>query len=124
GAIHRGYTAQDLINALQQSGQVTGLSNLRLAFNADSVAGAIINASGTYNGVGWSGSVVLVARDGVLAAMPTSGTLFGMSVPAQQLVQQIAATIGQDPSNINPGFVVDRLFTCSSVLVVDGHVSA
>jgi hypothetical protein len=124
GAIHRGYTAQDLINALQQSGQVSGLSNLRLTFNADSVAGAIIDASGTYNGVGWSGSIVLVARDGVLAATPTSGTLFGMSVPVQQLMQQLAATIGQDPSNINPGFAVDRLFTCSSVLMVDGHVAA
>lgn len=124
GAIHRAYTAQDLINALQRSGQVSGLSNLRLSLGADSVAGAIITSSGMYNGVGFSGSVVLVAHDGVLDIMPTSGTIFGMSVPAQQLVQQIAATIGQDPSNISPGFVVDRLFTCSSVLMVDGRAAA
>jgi len=77
-----------------------------------------------YNGVGFSGSVVLIARDGVLDILPTSGTIFGMSVPVQQLVQQIAATIGQDPSNINPGFVVDRLFTCNSVLMVDGRAAA
>ncbi|HET7338572.1 MAG TPA: FecR family protein [Candidatus Dormibacteraeota bacterium] len=124
GAIHRGYTAQDLVNALQQSGQVSGLSNLRLSLGADSVAGAIITSSGMYNGVGFSGSVVLVAHDGVLDIMPTSGTIFGMSVPAQQLVQQIAATIGQDPSNLDPGFAVDRLFTCNSVLMVDGRAAA
>jgi len=42
-------------------------------------------------------------------------------VPAQQVVQQIAAAIGQDPSNVNPGFMVDRLFTCNSVMIVDGR---
>jgi len=123
GAIHRGYTAQDLINSVQ-SGQVAGLSNLKLAFGGDSIAGAIITASGTYNGVGWSGSVVLVARHGSLDVLPTGGTVFGMNVPAQQVVQQVASVIGQDPSNINPGFHVDRLFTCSSVMMVDGRATA
>lgn len=124
GAIHRGYTAQDLINAVQQSGQVSGLSNLKLSLESDSIAGAIISASGTYNGVGWSGSVVLVGHNGVFDIMPTSGTVFGMNVPVQQLVQQIASVIGQDPSNVNPGFIVDRLFTCNSVLMVDGRTGA
>ena len=124
GAIHRGYTAQDLINAVQQSGQVSGLSNLKLSLESDSIAGAIISASGAYNGVGWSGSVVLVAHNGVFDIMPTSGTVFGMNVPVQQLVQQIASVIGQDPSNVNPGFIVDRLFTCNSVLMVDGRTGA
>ena len=124
GAIHRGYTAQDLMNAVQQSGQVSGLSNLHLSLSSDSIAGAIITASGTYNGVGWSGSVVLVAHNGVFEILPTSGTVFGMNVPAQQLVQQIANVIGQDPSNVNPGFIVDRLFTCNAVLMVDGRTAA
>ena len=124
GAIHRGYTAQDLNSALQQSGQVSGLSNLKLSLGVDSVAGAIITSSGMYNGVGFSGAVVLIAHDGVLDIMPTSGTIFGMSVPVQQLVQQIASTIGQDPSSISPGFTVERLFTCNSVLVVDGRTAA
>ena len=119
GAVHRGYTAQELITAVQQSG--AGLSNLKLTFSPNSAAGAIINGSGTYNGVGWSGSVVLVAHNGVLDIMPTGGNVFGMSVPAQQVVQQIAAAIGQDPSNVNPGFMVDRLFTCNSVMIVDGR---
>jgi len=123
GAVHRAYTAQNLIDAVQQSGQVSGLSNLKLTLAGNSVAGAIVNASGTYNGVGWSGSVVLVAHDGVLDIVPTSGTIFGLSVPAQQLVQQISATIGQDPSNLDPGFTVDRLFTCNSVMMVDGRMS-
>ena len=121
GAVHRGYTSQDLIDAVQ-SGQVSGISNLKLRINDDSAAGAIITGGGTYNGVGWSGSVVLVAHNGVLDIMPTGGSVFGMNVPAQQVVQQIAAAIGQDPSNLSPGFVVDRLFTCKSVMIVDGRV--
>src|SRR5438094_244488 len=77
--------------------------------------------SGTYNGAGWSGTIVIVAHNGVFDIMPTGGSVFGMNVPAQQLVQQIAAAIGQDPSNVNPGFVVDRLFTCKGVMIVDGR---
>jgi ferric-dicitrate binding protein FerR (iron transport regulator) len=119
GAVHRGYTAQDLINAVQSSG--AGLSNLKLTLSENSAAGAIINGSGTYNGVGWSGSVVLVAHNGVLDIMPTGGNVFGMNLPAQQVVQQIAAAIGQDPSNVSPGFMVDRLFTCNAVMMVDGR---
>ena len=117
-AVHRGYTAHDLVDAVQQSGQVSGLSNL----SENSAAGAIVTGSGTYNGVGWSGSVVLTAHNGVLDIMPTGGSVFGMSVPAQQVVQQIAAAIGQDPSNVSPGFIVDRLFTCKSVMIVDGRM--
>jgi hypothetical protein len=124
GAVHRGYTAQDLITAVQQSGQVSGLSNLQLKLSENSIAGVIVTASGAYNGVGWSGSAILGAHNGVLGIMPTGGTLFGMNVPAQQVVQQIASIIGQDPSNLNPGFIVDRLFTCSSVMMVDGRTSA
>jgi len=121
-AVHRGYTAHDLVDAVQQSGEVSGLSNLKLSLSENSAAGAIITGSGTYNGVGWSGSVVLAAHNGVLDIMPTGGSVFGMSVPAQQVVQQIAAAIGQDPSNVSPGFIVDRLFTCKSVMIVDGRM--
>lgn len=64
---------------------------------------------------------MLVARSGVIDIMPTGGTVLGLNVPAQQVVQQIAAAIGQDPSNLNPGFVVDRLFTCNAVMMLDGH---
>ena len=121
GAVHRGYTAQDLIAAVEQSGQSSGISNLSLTISENSVAGAIITGKGTYNGFSWSGSTVLVARNGTFAILPTAGTIFGMNVPARQVVEQIAAVIGQDPSNISPGFVVERLFTCNSVLMVDGR---
>ncbi|HVH62868.1 MAG TPA: FecR family protein [Candidatus Dormibacteraeota bacterium] len=122
GAIHRGYTAMDLMQAVQGSGQGSGLSNLKLKINDNSVSGAIISGSGSYNGVSWSGDAVLTAHDGTFDITPVSGNMFGLSVPAQQVVQQIAQVIGQDPSNINPGFMVDRLFTCNSVLIVDGHM--
>jgi hypothetical protein len=42
-------------------------------------------------------------------------------MPAQQIAQQIASAIGQDPSNLNPGFTVDRLFTCNGALMIDGR---
>ena len=122
GAVHRGYTAQDLITAVQESG-ASGISNLSLTIGENSIAGAVITAKGTYNGFSWSGSAVLVARNGALAIVPTGGTVFGMNVPAQQVVEQIAAIIGQNPSNVNPGFVVDRLFTCNSVMIVDGRMA-
>jgi hypothetical protein len=123
GAVHRGYSAQDLQAAVEASGGVSGLSNLSITFAGNSVSGAIVTATGTYDGFGWTGSVVLVAHDGSLDIMPTSGHIFGLDVPAQQIVQQVGAAIGQDPSNVNPGFVVDRLFTCNSVMMVDGRTS-
>jgi hypothetical protein len=123
-AVHRGYTAQDLINAVQQSGQAPGISNLGLTISTNTISGAILTAKGTYNGFSWSGSAVLIAHNGAFAIMPTGGTIFGMNVPAQQVVEQIAAVIGQNPSNVSPGFAVDRLFTCSSVLMVDGRIIA
>lgn len=122
GAVHRGYTAQDLVTAVQQSG-ASGVTNLTLSISENSIAGAIITASGTYNGFAWSGSAVLSAHSGVFAIMPTGGTIFGLNVPAQQVVEQIAAIIGQNPSNVNPGFQVDRLFTCNSVMMVDGRTA-
>jgi FecR protein len=121
GAVHRGYTAQDLITAVQQSGQTSGISNLSLTISENTIAGAIINARGTYSGFAWSGSAVITAQNRSFAVTPTGGTIFGMNVPAQQVVDQVAAVIGQNPSSINPGFSVDRLFTCSSVLMVDGR---
>jgi len=117
-AIHRGYTAEGLTGQVN----VPGLTNLHLTINGDSPAGAIVEGNGTYNGVGWSGSVVMVAHNGSLDIMAVGAQVFGMSVPAQQIVSQIATAIGQDPSNVNPGFTVDRLFTCNSVLMIDGRV--
>jgi hypothetical protein len=88
----------------------------------DTTFGSVISGGGTYNGVAWAGTVVLFARNGALDLMPTAASVFGVSVPPTQVVQQIAGVTGQDPSNINPGFIVDRLFTCSSVLMIDGRI--
>jgi hypothetical protein len=117
GAIHRGYTTKDLASVVN----VSGLTNLHLTIEGDSLAGAIVNGTGSYNGIGWSGSVVMVAHNGSLDITAVGATVFGLSVPAQQIVGQIGTAIGQDPSHVNPGFTVDRLFTCSSVLMIDGR---
>jgi hypothetical protein len=36
-------------------------------------------------------------------------------------VRQIGTAIGQDPTKVGPGFTVDRLFACSSVVMIDGR---
>jgi hypothetical protein len=117
GAVREGYTSQDLAGAIM----VSGLSNLNLTIVGSSLAGAIVTGTGTYNGVGWTGTVVLAMHAGALEIFAVGATVFNVSVPAQQIVQQIGSAIGQDPTNINPGFVVDRLFTCSGVLMIDGR---
>ena len=117
GAVRRGYTAQDLAAAVQ----VSGLSNLSVTIAPSSPAGAIVTGTGTYNGVSWTGSVLLIAHSGVLDIIAVGGTVFGVNVPAQQIVSQIGSAIGQNPSSLNPGFVVDRLFACNSVVMIDGR---
>jgi FecR-like protein len=116
-AIRHGYTAQDLAAAIN----VAGLSNLSLSISGASIAGSIISGTGTYNGVSWTGTVVLFMHGGVLEIFAVGATVFTVSVPAQQIVQQIGAAIAQDPTNIYPGYVVDRLFTCNGVLMIDGR---
>jgi FecR-like protein len=119
GAVRRGYSDTDLGAAVQ----VSGLSNLTVSIAPNSPAGAIVTGQGTYNGVGWTGSVLLVPHNGVVEIMAVGATVFGVSVPAQQIVQQIGSAIGQDPTNLNVGFTVDRLFACNSVLMIDGRHS-
>src|SRR5258708_6577004 len=97
GAVHRGYTSQDLM----QSVQVSGLSNLKLTIGADSTSGAILTGSGTFNGVQWDGAVVLVAHNGSLDITPVGGNVLGLNIPAQQLVHPLPLPIAHDPSNIN-----------------------
>jgi hypothetical protein len=118
-AVRRGYTAQDL--AASVSAGTSGLSNLTVTIAPTSPAGAIVTGNGTYDGVGWTGSVLLVARGGTIDIMAVGGKVFGVNVPAQQIVQSVGTAIGQDPSNLNPGFTVDRLFACNSVVMIDGH---
>jgi hypothetical protein len=117
GAVRHAYTSQDLSGAIQ----VNGLSNLNLTVQGDSIAGAIVDGTGSYNQIGWTGTVVLFRHGGALEIIAVGATVFGLNIPAQQIVQQIGSAIGQDPSNINPGFTVDRLFTCQSVVVIDGR---
>jgi hypothetical protein len=102
---------------------VSGLSNLSVTIAPNSPAGAIVKGTGTYNGVGWTGSVVLVPHGGLIEIVAVGATVFGVNVPAQQIVQQIGSAIGQDPTNLNPGYAVDRLFACKSVVMIDGRHS-
>jgi hypothetical protein len=116
-AIRRGFTAHDLESTIS----VSGLSNLHVSFGPDSPAGAIVSGSGTYDAVGWSGTVVLVTHGGLIAIFAVEAKVFGLKVPPQQILQQIGNLTGEDPSNIDVGFTIDRLFTCNGVLMIDGR---
>jgi len=116
-AVRHGYSAKDLAAAMQ----VSGLSNLVLTIAPTSPAGAIVTGTGTYTGVSWKGSVLMVAHAGAIEIIPVGGSVLGVNVPAQQIVKQIGAAIGQDPTNLSPGYTVDRLFACNSVVMIDGR---
>jgi hypothetical protein len=119
-AVRRAYTGQGLAGSIT----VPGLSNLSITIQGDSIAGAILQGSASYNGVSLTGTALLFAHGGNLGIVPLSTTAFGLSIPAQQAAQQIGSALGQDPSNISLGFHVDRLFTCGGVLMIDGRVAA
>jgi hypothetical protein len=120
GAVRHSYTGADLAQAVQ----VSGLSNLNVSFAGDSIGGAIVKGSASYNGVGLTGTLLLYAHGGNLGIIPLAATAFGLNIPAQQAGQQIGSALGDDPSNLSVGFHIDRLFTCSGVLMIDGRISA
>jgi hypothetical protein len=119
GAVRHSYTGADLASAVQ----VSGLSNLQVTVVGSSIAGAVLQGSGNYNGVGLTGSILLFAHGGNLGIIPLAATAFGLNIPAQQAGQQIASALGDDPSNLSLGFQIDRLFTCSGVVMIDGRTS-
>jgi len=117
GAVRHAYTGQDLSSTVA----VSGLSNVSITVKGDSTSGGIISGTATYNGVGVSGDAVIYAHGGLVGVIPVSASALGVNVPAEQVASQIASVAGSDLSNINPGFYVDRLFTCQSVLMIDGR---
>ena len=119
GAIRRGLASQDLAGNIQ----ISGVSNLNLTISGNLLAGAIITGSGTFNGAGWTGTVVLARHGMGLEVMAVGATAFGINIPAEQIMSQVGTVVGQDPSNINVGFIVDRLFTCNSVIIIDGRAA-
>ncbi len=120
GAIRRGLSSHDLASNIQ----VSGVSNLNLTVSGNLLAGAIITGSGTFNGAGWTGTVVLARHGMGLEVIGVGATAFGINIPAEQIMSQVGTAVGQDPSNINVGFIVDRLFTCNSVIIIDGRATA
>jgi hypothetical protein len=120
GAVRHSYTGTDLAAAVQ----VAGLGNLQVNIVGDSIGGAILEGSASYNGIGLTGTLLLYAHGGNLGIIPLAATAFGLNIPAQQAGQQIGAALGVDPSNINIGFQIDRLFTCGGVLMIDGRTGS
>ena len=71
GAVHKGYAAKDLVAAVN----VSGLSNLNLTIGSDSTSGTTIYGTGTYNGINWTGSVVLVGLSNSRFELPIVDTV-------------------------------------------------
>ncbi len=120
GAVRHAYTGSDLAHAVS----VSGLSGLQVDIVGNSIAGAIVQGSASYNGVGLTGTLLLYTHGGNLGIVPLAATAFGLSIPAEQAGQQISSALGEDPSNVSIGFRIDRLFTCSGVLMIDGRTAA
>jgi hypothetical protein len=117
--VRRGLTSQDLASNIQ----VSGVSNLNLTVVGNSLAGAVLKGTGTFDGAGWTGTVILLKHGQGLQVTAVGATAFGVSVPAEQVMSQIGTVVGQDPSSINIGFIVDRLFTCNGVVIIDGRTN-
>ena len=120
GAVRHSYTAADLVNAVN----IQGLSNLKVAILGDTIGGAILDGSATYNGIGLGGTLLLFTHGGNIGVIPLNAEALGVQIPAQQAGQQIASALGQDPSNISVGFHVERLFTCQNVLMIEGRANS
>ena len=120
GAVRRAFTGPDLASSVT----VSGLSNLQVSIVGDTIGGAILQGSANYNGAGLTGTLLLYAHGGKLAIVPLAATAFGLSIPAQQAAQQISSALGQDPSNLDVGFHIDRVFSCSGVLMIDGRTGS
>ena len=119
GAVRRALSSQDLAGNIQ----ISGVSNLNLTVVGDSLAGAIIAGTGTFDGAAWTGTVILLRSGGGLEVIAVGATAFGLNVPAEQIMSQIGSVVGQDPKNINVGFIVDRLFSCNGVIIIDGRTA-
>jgi len=119
GAIRRGLASQDLAGNIQ----VSGVSNLNLTISGNLLAVLIITGNGTFNGSSWNGTVILAKFGTSLQVMAVSASAFGIKIPAEQIMSQVGTAVGQDPSNISVGFILDRLFTCNSVIIIDGRAA-
>lgn len=120
GAIRHSYAASDLENAVS----ISGLSNLNVAVLGDTIGGAILTGTLSYNGISLGGTLLVYPHGGNTSVIPLAATAFGLNIPAQQAGQQISSALGQDPNNISLGFDVERVFTCQNVLMIEGRSTA
>lgn len=117
GAVRHSYSASDLVSAVNLS----GLSNLNVTILGDTIGGAILTGTATYNGIGLGGTILLYAHGGNIGVIPLAASALGVNIPPQQAGQQIGSVLNQDPSNVSLGFHVERLFTCQNVLMIEGR---
>jgi len=116
GAVREAMTAQEIIDSVH----VAGLSISSLTIEGSSSGGAVIAASGSWNGLGASGTAIIYLSGKDLGVRLVEVTVGGLSVPSGQ-VQQAAESAGVSLENLGLGYSVDRVFSCPNTLVIEGH---
>jgi hypothetical protein len=106
-------------NSIAQSG--TGIGAVHIQPTA---GGAIITASFETSGLTLGGTFLVYATSPTVGVTVASTSLDGISIPGQ-VANQLAQIRGRILESINPGFNVDRVYSCQGtqggVLIVEGH---
>src|SRR5260370_11274333 len=103
GAVRRGLTSQDLAGSIQ----VSGVSNLNLTVVGNSLAGAVLKGTGTFDGASWTGTVILLKHGQGLQVTAVGGPAFGGARPPEPGMSHIRAAVRHGPPSINHPIPVD-----------------
>lgn len=120
GQVRNIYAASDLASALKQS----GAGSVSVTFGKVSSGGASLDFTGTFNGTQVHGQALVYASGTGLGVAITAVNVQGIDVTGQVL-SAIANAGGKDLNNLDVGFLVDKVYSCTagadSAMVVEGH---
>ena len=120
GQVRQVYSASDIVNALQQSG--TGKASV--TFGKVSSGGAAVSFSEAFGGASINAKALVYASGSGVGVTLTAVNVQGIDVTGQ-LVGAIANAGGKNLDDLDVGFVVDKVYTCSTgtdtAMVVEGH---
>ena len=121
GYVRNVLSANELQNAINQS----GAGNASIHFGGASNGGATISATGNFSGTSIeAGVIVYAAGGGSVGIAVTTATVNGISLK-QQISTALGSASGHNFDSMQIGFSVDRLYSCSAnkdtFLVIEGH---
>ena len=120
GQVRHVYAASDIVNALSQS----GVGKTTVTFGKVSSGGSSVSFSGGFAGAQINGRALVYASGTGLGVTLTAVNVQGIDVTGQ-LLGAIANAGGKNLDNLDVGFIVDKVYTCSAgadtAMVVEGH---